>query len=136
MDGERIGRLTEQQRVCLRLVYSHLTSKEIAPRLGIAPNSVDQHIKAAMRTLGVSDRRAAAFILAQYESRPAEVEMRELQAGYDPGFSTTIDRFLPRRGQGRWRRHSILAVVGLLAAMLAIGIVLAAVQAWLKIFGI
>ena len=69
MDRNRIARLTEQQRACLRFVYAHLTSKEIAPRLGIEPGSVDQHIKAAMRVLGVGDRRTAARILAEHEGR-------------------------------------------------------------------
>jgi DNA-binding CsgD family transcriptional regulator len=69
MDSKRIARLTEQQRACLRLVYAHLTSKEIAPLLGIEPGSVDQHIKAAMKTLGVGDRRTAARILAEHEAR-------------------------------------------------------------------
>src|SRR3954468_14920007 len=69
MDSNRISRLTEQQRACLRYVYAHLTSKEIAPLMGIEPGSVDQHIKAAMKTLGVGDRRTAARILAEHESR-------------------------------------------------------------------
>lgn len=68
MDRDRLSRLTEQQRTCLRYVYSHMTSKEIAPRLGIEPGSVDQHIKAAMRVLGVADRRTAAKLLAEHES--------------------------------------------------------------------
>ncbi|HEX6375199.1 MAG TPA: helix-turn-helix transcriptional regulator [Allosphingosinicella sp.] len=69
MDRNRIARLTEQQRTCLRFVYSHMTSKEIAPLMGIEPGSVDQHIKAAMRVLGVGDRRSAARILAEHEGR-------------------------------------------------------------------
>ncbi|HEX8127177.1 MAG TPA: helix-turn-helix transcriptional regulator [Allosphingosinicella sp.] len=69
MDSKRIARLTEQQRACLRHVYAHLTSKEIAPIMGIEPGSVDQHIKAAMKTLGVGDRRTAARLFAEYEGR-------------------------------------------------------------------
>jgi DNA-binding CsgD family transcriptional regulator len=69
MDPKRIAKLTEQQRACLRYVYAHLTSKEIAPLMGIEPGSVDQHIKAAMKTLGVGDRRTAARILAEHEGR-------------------------------------------------------------------
>lgn len=69
MDSKRIARLTEQQRACLRYVYAHLTSKEIAPILGIEPGSVDQHIKAAMRILDVGDRRTAARIFAEHETR-------------------------------------------------------------------
>ena len=67
MDQKRLARLTEQQRICLRHVYAHRTSKEIAPLLGIEPNSVDQHIKAAMRVLDVGDRRSAACMLAEHE---------------------------------------------------------------------
>jgi DNA-binding CsgD family transcriptional regulator len=71
MDRNRLDRLTEQQRICLRHVYAHRTSKEIAPLLGIEPGSVDQHIKAAMRILDVPDRRTAARVLAEHEGSPA-----------------------------------------------------------------
>ena len=72
MDDKRLARLTDQQRTCLRLVSAGLTSKEIAPRLGIEPGSVDQHIKAAMRILDVGDRRTAARRLADYEGRATQ----------------------------------------------------------------
>jgi DNA-binding CsgD family transcriptional regulator len=67
MERDPLARLTEQQRTCLRLVYAHLTSKQIAPMMGIEPGSVDQHIKAAMRVLGAPDRRTAARMLADRE---------------------------------------------------------------------
>jgi DNA-binding CsgD family transcriptional regulator len=81
MDRDRLDRLTEQQRACLRMVYQHMTSKEIAPRLGIEPGSVDQHIKAAMRRLGVGERRAAARMLAEHE---AAGHARPLPAKFQP----------------------------------------------------
>jgi DNA-binding CsgD family transcriptional regulator len=68
MNEEHLARLTDKQRACLRLVYAHMSSKEIAPRLGVEPGTVDQYIKAAMRTLGVADRRAAARMLAEHEA--------------------------------------------------------------------
>ena len=68
MDLNRVARLTEQQRTCLRYVYAHLTSKQIAPLMGIEPGSVDQHIKAAMKVLGVPDRRTAARVFGEYEA--------------------------------------------------------------------
>lgn len=79
MSLDRLSRLTEQQRICLRHVYAHKTSKEIAPLMGIEPGSVDQHIKAAMKTLGVPDRRSAARLLAEHEglSAPAPLPPRE-----------------------------------------------------------
>lgn len=72
MAPDRIERLTEMQRKCLRLVYAHLSSKEIAPRLGVEPGTVDQYIKAAMRTLGVPDRRTAARVLAEHEGAASQ----------------------------------------------------------------
>ncbi len=72
MDRERLDRLTDKQRECLRLVYAHFSSKEIAPRLNVEPGTVDQYIKAAMRTLGVADRRAAARMLAEHEADAAQ----------------------------------------------------------------
>lgn len=87
MNADRLERLTEQQRLCLRLVFAHMTSKEIAPHLGIEPGSVDQHIKTAMRTLGVADRRTAAKLLAEYEasggdSARAGIRMQEQQMAF------------------------------------------------------
>ncbi|MEA3053989.1 MAG: hypothetical protein QOG72_2892 [Sphingomonadales bacterium] len=83
MDPYRIARLTEQQRACLRYVYAHLTSKEIAPLMGIEPGSVDQHIKAAMKTLDVPDRRTAARVLAEHEAREAGPHI--VYPSLDPG---------------------------------------------------
>ena len=59
--------LTEKQRIALRHVHERRTTKEIAARMNIAPGSVDRIIKTAMRTLGMSDRRAAADFLAEFE---------------------------------------------------------------------
>jgi DNA-binding CsgD family transcriptional regulator len=83
MDSKRIARLTEQQRACLRYVYAHLTSKEIAPLMGIEPGSVDQHIKAAMKTLGVSDRRTAARLFAERDTQPLVYQPPEIAAAPD-----------------------------------------------------
>jgi DNA-binding CsgD family transcriptional regulator len=98
MDPDRLARLTEQQRACLRFVFAHMTSKEIAPHLGIAPNSVDQHIKAAMRTLGTSDRRAAARMLAEHEGaaarQPLVYQMPELAPEEDRAVFAKVDEGL------------------------------------------
>jgi DNA-binding CsgD family transcriptional regulator len=103
MDRDRLDRLTEQQRACLRMVYQHMTSKEIAPRLGIEPGSVDQHIKAAMRTLGVGERRAAARMLAEREAAGERrgdqaplLAMHEEQADFEAGHVRPLPaRFQP-----------------------------------------
>src|ERR1051325_5948707 len=67
MNHDRIQRLTEKQRECLRLVYRHMETKEIARVLGLSPDGVTQRIRTAMRTLGVDRRRDAALILAEAE---------------------------------------------------------------------
>lgn len=89
MDEQRLNRLTDKQRDCLRLVYAHLSSKEIAPRLGVEPGTVDQYIKAAMRTLGVSERRRAAQMLAEHEAKACQpLVYQPLDIAVSPDFAT------------------------------------------------
>lgn len=40
-DPARIAELTDSRRACLRLVYRHMSSKDIARGLGISPHTVD-----------------------------------------------------------------------------------------------
>jgi DNA-binding CsgD family transcriptional regulator len=65
---DRINQLTARQRDCLRLVMQHCPSKEIARTLAISPNTVDQHLRAAMAILGAPTRVSAAKLLATYEA--------------------------------------------------------------------
>jgi len=67
MNRERLDRLTDKQRACLRLVYAHKETKEIARILGLSPDGINQRIKTAMNALGVSRRREAAQLLAEAE---------------------------------------------------------------------
>jgi len=67
MKADRFERLTEKQRQCLRLVFMHRSSKEIARELAIGVDAVDQRIKTAMRTLDVESRTDAAVLLAEHE---------------------------------------------------------------------
>ena len=55
--------LTEGQRDCLRLVYQHMTSKDIARVLNVSPHTVDMRLRTAMKTLGVASRIEAARLL-------------------------------------------------------------------------
>jgi DNA-binding CsgD family transcriptional regulator len=75
--GSRVALLTKGQRECLRMVYRHMETKEIARRLGISPDAVSQRIKTAMRILGVSRRRDAALILFEAELTDVEYSGRE-----------------------------------------------------------
>lgn len=71
MDQDRLARLTEKQRACLRLVNRHKSSKMIAPLLGITPEAVDQRLKTAVHILGAASRYEAALLLAEHEGQGA-----------------------------------------------------------------
>ncbi len=60
--------LTDGQRDCLRLVYQHMTSKDIARVLGVSPHTVDMRLRTAMRALSVMSRIEAARLLVQEEA--------------------------------------------------------------------
>ena len=62
-----IGQLTQGQLECLVLVGRHLTSKEIAPILGVSPHTVDQRIRTALRVLGCRNRLEAARLISSCE---------------------------------------------------------------------
>ena len=62
----RVAKLSPGQLDCLRLVDQHLNSKEIAAELGISPHTVDQRIRQALQTLGVSRRAQAARIVSHH----------------------------------------------------------------------
>ena len=68
MAEDRIAKLTEGQRACLRRVLAHQTSKDIARELGVSPHTVDQRLRVAARTLGVASRVEAARMLAEHEN--------------------------------------------------------------------
>ena len=70
----RVARLSEGQRQCLVLVDQHLSSKEIALKLGISPHTVDQRVRQSLHILGVERRGVAARMVAaalQPEEEPA-----------------------------------------------------------------
>ena len=59
--------LARRERECLRMTAQFRTSREIAEQLGIAPQTVDNYIRAARIKLGAADRRQAiaAFVAAE-----------------------------------------------------------------------
>jgi DNA-binding CsgD family transcriptional regulator len=61
---DRVARLSEGQRLCLILVGQHLSSKEIALRLGISPHTVDQRVRQSLHILQVEKRGEAARLVA------------------------------------------------------------------------
>jgi DNA-binding CsgD family transcriptional regulator len=75
--------LTDGQRDCLRLVYQHLTSKDIARILGVSPHTVDMRLRTAMRTLSVASRIEAARLLVN-EDIANGLSGDVLPEGYQP----------------------------------------------------
>jgi DNA-binding CsgD family transcriptional regulator len=64
---DRCSKLSSGQLEVLRLVNNHLNSKEIAGALGISSHTVDQRVRGAIRTLGVTRRSEAARLVAAYD---------------------------------------------------------------------
>jgi len=69
-----VPRLTDAQRDCLRLVYKHMTSKDIARELGVSPHTVDMRLRTAMKTLSVGSRIDAARLLVASEAQDGVAE--------------------------------------------------------------
>ncbi len=63
-----VAQLTDGQRDCLRLVFNHQTSKDIARILGVSPHTVDMRLRTSMKVLGVTSRIEAARLLVQEET--------------------------------------------------------------------
>ncbi len=83
MDSDRLAKLSEGQRRCLRLVLAHKSSKDIARELGISSHTVDQRLKSAMRLLAASSRVEAAQIHAGLEGgyQPLVYQTPDIAAG-------------------------------------------------------
>lgn len=68
---QHLSQLTDGQRECLRLVYRHMTSKDIARTLGVSPHTVDMRLRTAMKVLEVPSRIDAARLLVHTEATAA-----------------------------------------------------------------
>lgn len=87
-DEARWERLTEKQHACLDLLLERKTSKEIARRLDISKDTVDQRITAARKILGAADRDEAAI-------RYASLKQIYHRVVYDPMELPPPPRFVP-----------------------------------------
>lgn len=68
MLDDRVGKLSDVQKQCLRLAAQGRSSKEIAPLVGLTHQTVDQYLHRARQLLGAANRREAARILTEIES--------------------------------------------------------------------
>lgn len=66
--SDRFSKLTERQRDCLRHVFEHRKSHEIAHLLGMSARAVDKQLMLAKNIVGASSRFEAARLFAQHEA--------------------------------------------------------------------
>jgi DNA-binding CsgD family transcriptional regulator len=67
MLDDRINKLSDVQKQCLRLTAEGRSSKEIAPVVGLTHQTVDQYLHRARVILNAENRRDAARIFAEIE---------------------------------------------------------------------
>jgi DNA-binding CsgD family transcriptional regulator len=99
---QALSLLTPKERECLRLVGRQRSSKEIARELGISKASVDTYCNRARAKLGVSNRRAAAQLVLDFEAQEAT-------------------RAAPKRSRWRAAAASPQAVVSVLPPVSSLG---------------
>lgn len=92
---ELLGQLTEAQIEVYDRVLLHMTSKEIARDLNIAPNTVDQRVKAAWVKLDAHDRASAARKYALLKSICGQTTYGEPAIDFHDKRHEYLDQDLP-----------------------------------------
>lgn len=87
MTDDRLQRLTERQKQCLRLHYANYSAKQIGRKLDLSPHTVNEHFREARRILGVDRTMEAARMLVAVEGDKRIVPER---LGVDP-HARTVD---------------------------------------------
>ena len=67
MLDDRIAKLSDVQKRCLRFAAEGRSSKEIAPLVGLTHQTVDQYLYRARVILNAENRREAARIFAEID---------------------------------------------------------------------
>ena len=91
--GGAWAKLTERQLECLQLVVDRKSSKEIARILGVSKSAVDQRIKSACLTLGVSTRDQAAVWLVQHQQACDQIPCDTVGVSHRPNPDKVIEHF-------------------------------------------
>lgn len=88
---DRITKLSDVQKQCLRLAADGHSSKEIAPLVGLTHQTVDQYLHRARQVLGATNRREAARIFTEIERatpfKGFELKPVIIENPSDPGIS-------------------------------------------------
>lgn len=92
-------RLTRSQLRCVQLAGEGLSDKQIALRLQISHRTVQDHLQAAFKRLGVADRWSAVEAVRMYYGE-TPVPIAPITAVTSHGSGDAISNHEPRRGEG------------------------------------
>jgi DNA-binding CsgD family transcriptional regulator len=107
-----IGRLTDNEKECLRRRLLPQTAKEMALELGVSPHAVEKRLKMARTKLGLSSSLQAARLLVQAESQRLVPHAPDLVI--DP---QRLHITLPSPGRRRWWIGGIAMSITIAAAL-------------------
>ena len=114
-----LGRLTANEKECLRRRLLPQTAKEMAIDLGISPHAVEKRLKMARTRLGLSSSLQAARLLAEYE--------RTVPGETDLAHADRSEQAPPRAPAKQWR-ILLISGVALMSLILAALFALAPTQ--------
>jgi DNA-binding CsgD family transcriptional regulator len=115
MTQDIVSCLSPMQKTCLRLVYEHLQSKEIARQLGLSRYTVESHIRSARSRLGASTRLEAARMLAALEAAESGTSPRAQEANTPnaiAGDGRLIELSSPDEAVAGWSKEQSIAPWG------------------------
>jgi two-component system, NarL family, response regulator DevR len=70
--GDRLGLLTDQERIVLRLIGEGLTNRQIGVRMGLAEKTVKNYTSHLLAKLGLERRTQAAILATELRDRPGD----------------------------------------------------------------
>jgi DNA-binding CsgD family transcriptional regulator len=88
---ERIAKLTEREKICLRLWLQHKSAKEIAADLQITHHAVEKRLKIARMKLGATSSLEAARLLDAAETYGSTVAQRSDLVVPSPAPQSKVD---------------------------------------------
>lgn len=106
MQPVRFTDLSDRERECLRLVFQHKQSKEIARLFGLSKRTVDGYLDSARAKLGVASRVEAARLFHAYEAEigaektPYRITGDPIRVSEPADFVTFAPSPDPERGSG------------------------------------
>src|SRR3546814_324739 len=101
MLDDRIAKLSDVQKRCLRLAAEGRSSKEIAPLVGLTHHTVDQYLHRARIILNAENRREAARIFTETD-RAIPFKQFELKSRSE---ERRVGKECVRTCRSRWAPH-------------------------------